>query len=109
MAGMPAANQAAVQTEQRERDAQQLAKLGASPAALLLSFGTGPQGRSSGLTRMVKWCSNYPMVPQVGLHSGSLRDQTARTQVARVAEAHPGGRTTRTTLRSSTTRLQTQP
>jgi hypothetical protein len=31
---MPVANQAAVQTEQRERDAQQLAKLGASPAAL---------------------------------------------------------------------------
>ena len=44
MADMPANNQAAVQTEQRERDAQQLAKLGASPAALRivrkLQFGT---------------------------------------------------------------------
>ena len=39
MADMPANNQAAVQTEQRERDAQQLAKLGASPAALLLTSG----------------------------------------------------------------------
>lgn len=37
MAGMPAANQAAVQTAQRARDAQQLATLGASPAALLLT------------------------------------------------------------------------
>ncbi|MGH3523560.1 MAG: hypothetical protein ACRDU4_12235 [Mycobacterium sp.] len=37
MADMPANNQAAVQTEQRARDAQQLAKLGASPAALLLT------------------------------------------------------------------------
>jgi hypothetical protein len=34
---MPAANQAAAQTEQHERDAQQLAKLGASPAVLLLA------------------------------------------------------------------------
>ena len=44
MADMPANNQAAVQTEQRERDAQQLARLGASPAALLIArklrFGT---------------------------------------------------------------------
>jgi acyl-CoA reductase-like NAD-dependent aldehyde dehydrogenase len=44
MADMPANNQAAVQTEQRERDAQQLAKLGASPAVLhmarKLQFGT---------------------------------------------------------------------
>ena len=44
MADMPANNQAAVQTEQRERDAQQLAELGASPAALRmarkLQFGT---------------------------------------------------------------------
>ncbi len=44
MADMPGNNQAAVQTEQRERDAQQLAKLGASPAALPmarnLQFGT---------------------------------------------------------------------
>ncbi len=30
------------------------------------------------------------MVPQAGLHSGSLRDRTARTAVARVAEARPG-------------------
>jgi len=36
-AGMPANNLAAVQTEQRERDAQQLAKLGASPAALRMA------------------------------------------------------------------------
>jgi len=43
---MAANNQAAVQTEQRERDAQQLAKLGASPAALLLTSGPGPQGRN---------------------------------------------------------------
>ena len=44
MADMPANNQAAVQTEQRERDAQQLARLGASPAVLRmarqLQFGT---------------------------------------------------------------------
>lgn len=44
MADMAANNQAAVQTEQCERDAQQLAKLGASPAALRmarkLQFGT---------------------------------------------------------------------
>ncbi|HZC06881.1 MAG TPA: hypothetical protein VE338_14700 [Ktedonobacterales bacterium] len=46
MAGMPAANQAAEQTEQRDADAQQLAKLGASPAALLLTFSPGPQGRN---------------------------------------------------------------
>ncbi|HEX8996643.1 MAG TPA: hypothetical protein VF812_11480 [Ktedonobacterales bacterium] len=45
MAGMPTANQAAAQTEQRERDAQRLAKLGANPAALLLTSGPGPQGR----------------------------------------------------------------
>ena len=37
MADMPANNQAAVQTEQRERDAQQLARLGASPAALRMA------------------------------------------------------------------------
>lgn len=54
MAGMPAANQAAVQTEQRERDAQQLAKLGASPSALLLTSGSDPQCRNWGLTRKVK-------------------------------------------------------
>jgi hypothetical protein len=46
MADMPANNQAAVQTEQRERDAPQLAKLGASLAALLLTSGPGPQGRN---------------------------------------------------------------
>lgn len=46
MAGMPAANQAAAQAEQRERDVQQLAKLGASPAALLLTSGLGSQGRN---------------------------------------------------------------
>ena len=46
MADMPANNQAAVQTEQRERGAQQLAKLGASPAALLLTSAPGPQGRN---------------------------------------------------------------
>lgn len=46
MAGMLAANQAAMQTEQRECDAQQLAKLGASPAALLLTSGPDPQGRN---------------------------------------------------------------
>ena len=44
MADMAANNQAEVQTEQCERDAQQLAKLGASPAALRmarkLQFGT---------------------------------------------------------------------
>ena len=44
MADMPANNQAAVRTEQRERDAQQLAMLGASPATLrivrTLQFGT---------------------------------------------------------------------
>lgn len=45
MAGMPAANQAAVATEHRERDAPQLATLGASLAALLLTSGPGPQGR----------------------------------------------------------------
>ena len=54
MAGMPDANQAAVQTEQRERDAQQLAKFGASPSALLLTSGPGPQCRNWGLTRKVK-------------------------------------------------------
>ena len=37
MADMPANNQAAVQTEQRERDAQQLARLGASPASLRMA------------------------------------------------------------------------
>ena len=37
MPDMPANNQAAVQTEHRERDAQQLAKLGASPAALRMT------------------------------------------------------------------------
>ena len=37
MADMPANNQAAVRTEQRERDAQQLARLGASPAALRIA------------------------------------------------------------------------
>lgn len=37
MADMPANNQAAVRAEQRERDAQQLAKLGASPAALRIA------------------------------------------------------------------------
>lgn len=37
MADMPANNQAAVQTRQRERDAQQLAKFGASPAALRIA------------------------------------------------------------------------
>ena len=46
MADMPANNQAAVQTEQREHDAQQLAKLSASLAALLLTSGPGPQGRN---------------------------------------------------------------
>ena len=44
MADMPASNQAAVQAEQRERDAQQLARLGASSGALRmackLQFGT---------------------------------------------------------------------
>jgi len=37
MADMAANNQAAVQIEQRERDAQQLAKLGASLAALCMA------------------------------------------------------------------------
>jgi hypothetical protein len=37
MADMPASNQAVVQTEQRERDAQQLAKLGESLAALCIA------------------------------------------------------------------------
>jgi hypothetical protein len=37
MADVSASNQAAVQTEQRERDAQQLAKLGASLAALCMA------------------------------------------------------------------------
>jgi hypothetical protein len=54
MADMPANNQVAVQTEQRKRDAQQLAKLGASPAALLLTSSPGPQVRNSGLTRKGK-------------------------------------------------------
>jgi hypothetical protein len=40
MADMPANHQAAVQTEQCERDAEQLARLGASPTALLLASGT---------------------------------------------------------------------
>jgi hypothetical protein len=74
MAGMPAANQTAVRTEQRERDVPQLAKLGPSPAAPLLTSGLGPQDRTCGLTRKVQWRRNYPMTPQVGLHSGSLRD-----------------------------------
>jgi hypothetical protein len=46
MADMPANNQAAVQTEQCECDAQQLAKLGASPAALPLTSDAGHQGRN---------------------------------------------------------------
>jgi hypothetical protein len=46
MADMPANNQAAVQTEQRERDAQQLTRLGTIPAALLLTSGPGHQGRN---------------------------------------------------------------
>jgi len=46
MADIPANNQAAVQIEQRAHDAQQLAKLGASPAALLLTSGPGLQGRN---------------------------------------------------------------
>ncbi len=37
MADMPINNQAAVRTRQRERDAQQLAKFGASPAALRMA------------------------------------------------------------------------
>ena len=79
MADMPTNNQATVQTEQREHDAQQLAKLGASPAALLLTSGPGPKGRNSCLTSMGKWRRNCPMIPQVCLESGSLRDRTART------------------------------
>jgi len=43
---MPANDPAAVQPEHRERDAQQLAKLGASLAALLLTSGPGPQCRN---------------------------------------------------------------
>jgi hypothetical protein len=45
MADMPTSGQAAVQSEQGKQDAQQLAKLGASPAALLLTSDPGPQGR----------------------------------------------------------------
>ncbi|HEX5439470.1 MAG TPA: aldehyde dehydrogenase family protein [Ktedonobacterales bacterium] len=44
MVDVPANKRAAVQTEQRKRDAQQLARLGASPAALRIArklrFGT---------------------------------------------------------------------
>ena len=46
MADVPANNQAAVQTERCERSAQQLARLGASPAALRLTSGPGHQGRN---------------------------------------------------------------
>ena len=46
MVDVPANKRAAVQTEQRKRDAQQLAKLDASPAVLLVTSGPGPQDRN---------------------------------------------------------------